>query len=153
MTFRVLFLTGVVTILFGESVHADNLPGSAVSLKEAAGKADAVFVGEVSNVGPSGFPTDGASGYFGNQVRVTKKLAGHVGRLIAVSFYTREGSGEEAPEAGSSYIFFVMRNKSSDLDPWTAFKIVPYTEDERAEVRQMVGTDRSHLDRLGKKTE
>ena len=136
MELRAFFLA-LGAALFFSSVRADevSLPGSAVSVDRATAKAVAIFSGKLLNVGPASFPSGGQSGYYGNQIRVVRRLSGSLGMLATVSFFTRDEAGEEAPEAGGTYIFFVSRNGTGDLDPFTAFKIVPSTRDNLTAVK------------------
>ena len=71
------------------------------------------------------------------------RLASWVGFLATVSFFTHDDAGEEPPDVGGQYIFFVSKNGTGDLDPFTAFKVVPLTPENLAAAKKAIAKARA----------
>jgi hypothetical protein len=122
----------------GDSQSESVLSGSALRSEDVLGKADAVFVGEIEEIG---FPTAKAPGrgaYYGVQVKVSQVLRGTVAARISVTLYTVFARNERPPKVGGTYIFFAHKNTEPGWDNYTVLKLVPATDASTAKINGLI---------------
>jgi hypothetical protein len=94
-----------------EVKHPPLLPGSRLKREDLITSADAIFLGEFTDLGNAGLKAAGMTVYRGSQVTVIQKWKG-AGDPVAS--YQMEvvwgGRGESAPDLKRHYIFFVKRD-------------------------------------------
>jgi len=119
-----------------QPVKAQNEPvlnGSTLKAEDIAAKADAVFVGEIIQMG---FPNPSAPGLasYGTQVKVLQVLRGSVDAQITVTIDTHAMNREEPPKVGTQYIFFVKK----EGDHFKALKLLTATDANIAKVKALI---------------
>ena len=123
-------------VLGVQPVKAQNEPvltGSALKSEDIAAKTDAVFVGEIMQIG---FPNPSSPGMasYGVQVKVLQVLRGSVEGQAIVTVATRAINREEPPKAGSQYIFFAKK----EGDRFEALKLLPATAANVAKIKGLL---------------
>jgi hypothetical protein len=146
MVIRAMLLIAFAAFLITGITRADdapNLAGSAIKTKDAAAKSDAVFVGEVTQLGNCIWANPNFPLFIGTNVKVLHVLRGSVGGHILITITLNDTYHEELPAAGRTYIFFVINNKNTEAgglfaDPFTALKLLAVTDDNIAMVKKLI---------------
>jgi len=139
------FLFGTALALFaGAPVMADavNLPGHALSAKEATAQADKVFLGQVVSLDPvkakagSGeylakvvyvsHPENGLKPYVTSQVSDPNIPA--IPSDLGIPVTMKIGANESAPVVGKEYVFYAKDNKRPGGTGYEALKLSPTGE-------------------------
>jgi hypothetical protein len=114
------------------------LSGSTLKSEDVMVKADAIFVGEIVEIG---FPTAKAPGrgsYYGVQVKVLQVLRGSVDAQVTVTLYTTYSAHEQPPKVGNTYIFFAHKNTEPGWDNYTVVKLLPATDATITKVKGII---------------
>jgi hypothetical protein len=92
----------------------DAFTGSATKLDAAASKSDAVFIGQIEDIGSPVLKALGVKSYYGVKVKVIETLKGDVTGEVLLSLRAKTDSKfpEVAPEVNKHYIFFVVSKKT-----------------------------------------
>jgi len=129
------------------NVHAGDdtkLTGSDLKVENAALHSDAIFVGQITDVGAEEeFPPASAYAgplYHGVKIKIIQVLRGTVGTQTSVTLFVDFVAQEKLQTVGNSYIFFVTKNRDKDPDPFTALKLLPATDDSIAKIKQLIAT-------------
>lgn len=112
--------------------HSDSEPAT----KQAASKADVIFIGEIISIGLPNTKAPGQATYHGVTVKVLQMLKGSLPQQVNVSLARKHvaGKGEDpAPVIGQSYIFFAMNSQPQEL---TVTKLLPADDSSIANVRR-----------------
>jgi hypothetical protein len=131
MTRRAIHLIALAGFLFNGTVRADdtpNLTGSTLKADDVISQSDAVFIGEVTQIGSTASSPVMAS-YGGTKVNVAQTYKGSVDRKISVTIDALDLDHEQAPLAGNKYVFFVRKNTETGSDAFTVLKLLPATKD------------------------
>lgn len=120
----------------GASQNQSILSGSRLKSEDVTTKVDAVFIGEIEEIG---FPTTlspGALTYHGVKVKVLQVLRGSVGAEVTVTLYAERTSNvrEQAPKVSGTYIFFIKQTPGWNI----VHKLLPATDDNIAKVKQLI---------------
>jgi len=113
-----------------------DLSGSTVKTEDIAMKVDAIFVGQIVDIGS---PMPGALGqavYYGVKVNVLQILRGTVDANVTVTLYVTRGMNvhEEPPKTGNSYIFFINEGKERIF----VRKLLPATDSTTATIKKLI---------------
>ncbi|MDB4793752.1 hypothetical protein OAG63_01835 [Methylacidiphilales bacterium] len=116
------------------------LSGSDLKSGDAITKCDAIFVGEITQMGFQSLKATGRSSYYGNIIKILQVLRGAISVQIKVTLYVYYVSDtpENIPKVGNPYIFFVKKNASGQPDPYTALKLLPATDDNITKVKALI---------------
>jgi hypothetical protein len=117
------------------------LSGSTQKSEDIASKVDAVFVGQVTQIGFAVPEGDATASYPGIRVKILQVLRGSISaQVVKVTLRTtwRQDVHETPPTVGSSYIFFVKNKAQGASDHFTALKLLPATDDNTANVKALI---------------
>ena len=117
------------------------LTGSVVKVEDIISTCDAVFLGEITDIGvPSDPADDGWTVTSGIGVSVSENLRGSVESQIKVTLRTLSSSStqESTPKFEGSYIFFVNKTADASEDPYMVVKLLPATDTNIAMVKQLI---------------
>ena len=89
------------------------------SLEEAVSKSDAIFIGDITELGLG----------VGSNVKVFQVFRGSPARQTSITVNT-----VSAPQEGSSYIFLARKNSVEEAGPFSALKLLPASDDNIAQV-------------------
>jgi hypothetical protein len=142
MALRATLLVVLATFLFSEDVRSENspkLPGSTVKTEEVALKCDAVFVGQITDIGHWGPPTSpDLISLQGVKIKILQVLRGSVDSEISVEIFWFDTNSEESPKAQSTYIFFLNKTHVENTIQNIVPKLLPATEDNIAMVKKLI---------------
>ena len=116
------------------------LSGSSLKSEDTVIKSDAIFIGQITQMGFQSLKAAGRSSYYGNIVKILQVLRGTVDAQIKITLYVYYVSDtpENPPKTGNSYIFFVKKNAPGQPDPYAALKLLPATDDNIAKVKALI---------------
>ena len=116
------------------------LSGSRFKTEDMALKADAVFVGEITQMGSPTAKMAGAVVYHGVQVKILQVLRGSIDPQSTFTLYVSGTTTfhEDSPKVGSSYIFFVRKNGPGQPDLYSVLKLLPATDATTAKVKGLI---------------
>ncbi len=103
-------------------------------------KTDAIFVGEITQMGFPSIKAVGRLSYYKNKVKVLQILRGTIEPQIKVTIYLYSVSdiSETQPNIGTAYIFFIKKNDQGTFDPYTALKLLPATDTNITKVKKLI---------------
>jgi hypothetical protein len=137
MISRAVVLIALAAFLFTGTVYAGDepkLPGSNLTIEDAVAKSDAVFKGQLTDLGEkdrnAGDHLTSGPEYDSAQVKVAQTWKGTVDAQISVGIFPYDDPmhRETTPKVGESYIFFVEKSEGTAA-PFRALKILPATHD------------------------
>jgi len=108
--------------------------GSEFQTQEALGKADAIFLGTLKEMGFQG-PKSVVPEYVDVKVHVMNTYYGKVGQDVLVHLFVLTHRDERSPSVGGRYIFFVAITKSPQLE---VLKLLPADAVSIADVRRLI---------------
>jgi hypothetical protein len=116
------------------------LSGSDLKSEDIVLKANAVFVGEITELGHPNTKAPGQNVYHGVQIKVLQVLRGSVDAQVTVTLYIHfaPNSSENPPKVGNTYIFFAHKNTEVGWNPFTVLKLLPATDDNIAKVKALI---------------
>ena len=143
MATKVILLVAFAGFILPAIARGDNAPaltGSNAKITDALAQSDAVFVGQVKDIGFGDFKAKGGLMFRGVQVNVLQVLRGAVGASVTVTLGVVGIAGfhEDPPTTGNSYIFFVLRKGAPEADPYDVLKLLKATDVNIASVKKLV---------------
>ena len=134
MAARVVFLLALIALLFASAAQAQDALQNPMTPADAVSKADTVFVGKITDIGPELRIETTTLNVTAKALRVFR---GTVSSSIVLEIGTNGmmGSAGVMLHSGDSYIFFITKSSS-----WPdVFKLLPATSDNIAKVGKLIG--------------
>jgi hypothetical protein len=129
-----------VSSLEAQSSQLENssvkLSGSRFKAEEIVAKANVICVGEIVQIGPPLTRAAAQASYPGVKIQISQCLKGDLSSpaLIEIVVAKEPNVTEEAPKAGTTYIFFIKQTTSWNM----VLKLLPATDDNIAKVKAMI---------------
>lgn len=134
------YLAIIFALLFSIGfAHAQTaFTGSDSKLDVAVKNADAIFTGQVEEIGAPVFKALGEKSYYGIRIKVVQVLKGTVDSEVLVSLIARMDTKvvEAPPESGKTYLFFAKKKKNSSQ--LRVIKLIVANNPSIAEVKQLI---------------